>query len=72
MQKQSLSFVVRFKGYIYVEILVYLRAFDFFVNTKKIWWSNYCKRLEYSGLDMDAMLHDYHYVQYNVKASFFE
>jgi hypothetical protein len=70
--RNKVSRLLDLKGYAYVEILVYLRAFDFFCKyPKEFDGATIVKDLvDIPGLDMDAMLHDYHYVQYNVKASF--
>jgi hypothetical protein len=55
------------KGYSYPQILVYIRAYDFFCfNPFQYDGATLVKDLmDIPGLDLDAMLHDYNYIKYN-------
>lgn len=60
------------KGYGLDEIIVYLNAFDYFCeNTASFDGATIVKDLQdLPHLDLDAMLHDFHYIHCNVAASF--
>ncbi|KIA86573.1 hypothetical protein [Flavobacterium sp. AED] len=60
------------KGYSFNEIAVYLKAFDYFCeNTIAFDGATIVKDLmDLPDLDMDAMLHDFHYLNYNVGVNF--
>jgi len=60
------------KGYSQECIDLYLKAFDYFTtNPDKFDGATLVKDLcDLPGLDIDAMLHDYHYINYNVGSSF--
>lgn len=60
------------KDYNRNEIKVYKKAFLFFaVNPNEFDGASYSKDLcDIKGLDLDAMLHDYHYCKYNVCSNF--
>lgn len=60
------------KDYNANEIKVYKKAFLFFaLNPKQFDGASYSKDLcDIKGLDLDAMLHDFHYCNYNVCSNF--
>lgn len=60
------------KGYDYNEIVIYLTAFDYFCkNTTDFDGATIVKDLQdLPRLDLDAMLHDYHYINYNAGSNF--
>ncbi len=60
------------KGYSFNEILIYLEAFDYFCENKTQFdGATIVKDLQdLPRLDLDAMLHDYHYIAYNVGSNF--
>ena len=59
------------KGYSLNEILVYLKAYDYFCeNILAFDGATVVKDLiDIPDLDLDAMLHDYHYINYNVAST---
>jgi hypothetical protein len=61
-----------YKGYDINEIIIYLKAFDYFCkNPNDFDGATIVKDLQdLPHLDLDAMLHDYHYLVYNAGASF--
>jgi len=60
------------KGYSANEIAIYLKAFDYFCeNTIAFDGATIVKDLmDIPDLDLDAMLHDFHYLKYNVGVNF--
>jgi hypothetical protein len=64
--------LLELKGYGVDEITIYLKAFDYFIyNPKDFDGATIVKDLQdLPNLDLDAMLHDYHYIIYNVAANF--
>jgi hypothetical protein len=64
--------LLEIKGYNHYEIGIYLNAFDYFsVNTTEFDGATIVKDLQdLPHLDLDAMLHDYQYINYNVAANF--
>jgi len=60
------------KGYVPNEIFVYIKAFDYFCkNPTQFDGATIVKDLQdIPHLDLDAMLHDYHYLNYGVGANF--
>lgn len=64
--------LLELKGYGVDEISIYLKAFDYFIyNPKDFDGATIVKDLQdLPNLDLDAMLHDYHYIIYNVAANF--
>jgi len=60
------------KGYVPNEIFVYIKAFDYFCkNPTQFDGATIVKDLQdIPHLDLDAMLHDYHYLNYGVGAIF--
>lgn len=60
------------KGYNAMSIEVYLKAYDYFcVNPNNFDGATCVKDLcDLPDLDLDALLHDYHYIAYNVGSSF--
>lgn len=59
------------KGYELSGIAIYLKAFDYFVENPKDYDGATIVRdlCDIDGLDLDAMLHDFHYIEYNVTVS---
>lgn len=64
--------LLRIKGYDEEQISIYLKAFNFFIEHKEDYdGATIVKDLcDIPDLDLDAMLHDYHYFKYNVAKSF--
>lgn len=60
------------KGYAEDEIVVYENAYHFFTSNPHLYdGATVVKDLvDIPGLDLDAMLHDFHYVHYNAAANF--
>jgi len=63
---------LKLKGYSYSQINVYLVAFEYFENNPNEFdGATLVKDLcDLPGLDIDAMLHDFHYINCNVGSSF--
>lgn len=59
------------KGYNRRQIDIYLNAYDYFVNNPNDFdGATFVKDLiDVRGLDLDAMLHDYQYLKYNVASN---
>lgn len=59
------------KGYELSGIAIYLKAFDYFVeNPNGFDGATLVKDLcDLPGLDLDALLHDFHYLKYNIASS---
>lgn len=64
--------LLKFKGYLPIEISIYLTAYDYFcINTLDFDGATIVNDLDdIPELDLDAMLHDYQYLYYKVGASF--
>jgi hypothetical protein len=64
---------LKIKGYSLKQIEVYLKAYDYFCeNPKKFDGATLVKDLvDIPRLDLDAMLHDYHYVAYGIASNFY-
>lgn len=62
---------LRGKGYLYSEIDIYLKAFEYFIiNPDQFDGATLVNELyDIKGLDLDALLHDYQYIVYNVGSS---
>lgn len=60
------------KGYSVNEIAIYLKAFDYFCQNPDLFdGATIVKDLQdLPHLDLDAMLHDFHYLSYNVGVNF--
>jgi hypothetical protein len=60
------------KGYVPNEIFVYIKAFDYFCKNPTLFdGATIVKDLQdIPHLDLDAMLHDYHYLNYGVGSNF--
>lgn len=71
LKRRQLAQLLRFKGYGLREIEVYVKAYNYFcMNPKKFDGATVVKDLvDIPDLDLDAMLHDYHYINHNVAAS---
>lgn len=65
--------LLEIKGYSEVQIEVYLKAYDYFTFYPKDYdGATIVKDLcDLPRLDLDAMLHDYQFVKYNVAKSFY-
>jgi len=64
--------LLELKGYNHHQVTIYLEAYDYFCqNPSQFDGATIVKDLvDIPGLDLDAMLHDYHYIVYNVAAGF--
>ena len=71
-KRVHVEILLEFKGYSKDEILVYCKAYDYFCTNKTAFdGATVVKDLcDIPHLDLDAMLHDYHYLAYKVGASF--
>ncbi|GIZ08387.1 hypothetical protein [Flavobacterium sp. UMI-01] len=60
------------KGYSVAEIMIYKKAYEYFCqNPSQYDGATIVKDLvDIPGLDLDAMLHDYHYIVFNAGANF--
>lgn len=72
-KRRDVNSLLKIKGYNDDQIEVYLKAYDYFCdNPHKYDGATIVKDLcDIPGLDLDAMLHDYHYVVYNIAANFY-
>jgi len=72
LDKLKVNTLLLIKGYNQNQVDIYLKAFDYFTeNPSGFDGATIVKDLiDIPGLDLDAMLHDYHYIQYNVASSF--
>lgn len=72
LKRSEVENVLKYKGYLPVEISIYLSAYDYFCkNTSEFDGATIVNDLcDIKDLDLDAMLHDYHYVYYKVATSF--
>ena len=71
-KRRDVKAVLQIKGYRHHEIAIYLEAYDYFYwNPKNYDGATIVKDLcDIQGLDLDAMLHDYHYIKHNAAANF--
>lgn len=69
--RENVFKLLSLKGYSLDEILIYLKAFDFFcLNPTEFDGATIVKDLcDLPGLDLGAMLHDYQYLVYNVASN---
>ena len=72
LKRRQVNQLLKLKGYSHHQIAIYIEAFNFFCkNPSQFDGATIAKDLiDIPGLDLDAMLHDYHYLVYNVAASF--
>lgn len=70
--RMSINFLLLIKGYNQEQADVYLKAFDYFTEDPTDFdGATVVKDLvDIPNLDLDAMLHDYHYSVYKVASSF--
>lgn len=70
--RRDVKQLLKIKGYKQHEIVIYLDAFDYFSNNIQFFdGATIVKDLcDIPDLDLDAMLHDYHYLKYKVGANF--
>jgi hypothetical protein len=68
----NINLLLMYKGYSQEQIDIYLSAFDYFTKHPNDFdGATIVKDLvDIPGLDLDAMLHDYHYLVYKVSSSF--
>ena len=71
-KRNALKQLLEIKDYDQKEIEVYLKAYDYFcLNPQAFDGATIVKDLcDLKDLDLDAMLHDYHYLVYKVGSSF--
>lgn len=67
LKKVQIETLLKIKGYASKEAEIYLNAYDFFcVSPNQYDGATIVKDLvDIPGLDLDAMLHDYHYLVFN-------
>lgn len=72
LKRRDIVRVLTAKGYLSHERAIYLEAYDYFcVSTLEYDGATIVKDLcDIIGLDLDAMLHDYHYIVENAGANF--
>lgn len=72
MKRDSVSDLLLIKGYDQACVDIYLKAYDYFCeNPSDFDGATLVKDLcDLPDLDIDALLHDYHYLKYNVASSF--
>ncbi|MFY0481445.1 hypothetical protein ACI6PS_02470 [Flavobacterium sp. PLA-1-15] len=70
--RKNLVEYLSLKGYTLEEARIYIKAFDYFCNSpSKFDGATIVKDLtDLPGLDLDAMLHDYHYLNYQAATNF--
>lgn len=73
-RKRDVGKLLRIKGYNYEQVGIYLKAYDYFtLNPKQFDGATFVKDLEdIPNLDLDAMLHDYHYLVLNVSSNLWQ
>jgi len=71
-QKKKVFLFLDLKGYVPDEISIYIKAFNYFSkNTDLFDGATIVKDLQdIPDLDLDAMLHDYHYLNFGVGSNF--
>lgn len=71
-EKKKIFIFLDLKGYEPNEIFIYLKAFDYFCKNPDLFdGATIVKDLvDLPNLDLDAMLHDYHYLSYNAGVTF--
>lgn len=72
LKRRRVNQLLRLKEYSHHEIAIYIEAYNFFcVNPTLFDGATIVKDLiDIPGLDLDAMLHDYHYINHNAAANF--
>jgi hypothetical protein len=72
VDRAKVNLLLLYKGYNQEQVDIYLKAFDYFSkNTLEFDGATVVKDLvDIPGLDLDAMLHDYHYIFYRISSSF--
>lgn len=70
--RMGVYYLLRLKGYSKTQAYVYVKAYDYFTNNPESFdGATIVKDLcDIPDLDLDAMLHDYHYLICNVAADF--
>lgn len=71
LKRRQVQQLLKIKGYQFSQIDIYVTAYNYFcLNPEKFDGATVVKDLvDIPGLDLDAMLHDYHYINHNVAAS---
>ncbi len=71
--REKMEWLLYAKDYTKEQIDIYKKAFDYFVENKTSFdGATIVKDLkDVGGLDLDAMLHDYHYIVYNCGANLY-
>jgi hypothetical protein len=69
--RKDVNYLLVIKGYNYKQVDIYLKAYDYFIlNPKDFDGATLVNDLcDLPNLDLDAMLHDFHYLVYNVAAN---
>lgn len=72
VNRADMVLFLRLKGYSDTEIKIYLKSYDYFcTEINEFDGATIVKDLiDFRGLDLDAMLHDYHYIVYRAATSF--
>ena len=72
LKRRDVNRLLQAKGYDHHEIAIYLNAYDYFCVEKNAYdGATIVKDLcDIIGLDLDAMLHDYHYIVHNAGSNF--
>lgn len=72
LKRRQVNQLLKLKGYNHHQIAIYIEAYNYFCqNPAQYDGATIVKDLvDIPGLDLDAMLHDYHYINYNAAASF--
>ena len=71
-RRKDVYTILYLKGYSFNQITIYLRAFDFFCESPNSFdGATIVKDMQdVPLLDLDAMLHDYHYLTFSVASNF--
>lgn len=71
-KRRQVNQLLILKGYNEKQIAIYIEAYNYFcVNPSEFDGATIVKDLiDIPGLDLDAMLHDYHYIVHNTAANF--
>lgn len=71
-KRRQVDQLLKLKGYSDSQISIYIEAYNYFcINPSQFDGATIVKDLiDIPGLDLDAMLHDYHYIVHNTAANF--
>lgn len=72
LKRRQVNQLLNMKGYNEKQIDIYIKAYNYFcINPSQFDGATIVKDLiDVPGLDLDAMLHDYHYIVHNTAANF--